>query len=90
MHNISLAIKEVRWLLADDRLTNVPVLLIANKQDLPNAIPPQQVADALDLGSILPSKHKIRVLGTQTPVNATERHPSIAEVERTLSLMINE
>ena len=87
--NISLAIKEIRWLLADDRLANVPVLLIANKQDVPNALTPDQIADALDLGSVLPSKHKIKVLGAQTPSKATERHQSILEVEKTLLLMLN-
>lgn len=90
IHNISLAIKEVRWLLADDRLANVSVLLIANKQDMPNAIPPNQVADALDLGNVLHSKHKIKVIGTQTPPNITERHSSIVEVEKILLQMINE
>ncbi|KAK6635147.1 hypothetical protein RUM44_000396 [Polyplax serrata] len=88
LHKLSLAIKEVRWLIADDRLANVPVLLLANKQDLPNAISPQQVADALDFSTIYESKHRIKVLGTQTPVGTTERHPSIVEVEKTLLLLV--
>lgn len=48
---------------------------------------PEEVADALDLGSIPSSKHKVQVLGTQTPPNSHTRHPSIAEVERALLVM---
>ncbi|XP_069705009.1 uncharacterized protein [Periplaneta americana] len=86
-HNLSLAVKEVKTLLGDERLTRVPVLVLANKQDRPNAMSPEEVADALDLGSIPSSKHKVRVLGTQCPPSSQIRHPSIAEVEHALVVM---
>jgi hypothetical protein len=48
---------------------------------------PQVIADALDVGSIPSSKHKVQVLGTQTHRNSKARHPSIEEVERVLLVM---
>ncbi|KAL0269152.1 UNVERIFIED_CONTAM: hypothetical protein PYX00_006974 [Menopon gallinae] len=83
-HNLSRAVKEIKWLLADERLANVPVLLVANKQDIESAMNPQQVANALDLGSVPPSKHKVHIIGTQCPPNAVLRHPSISELEKVL------
>lgn len=35
LHNLSLAVKEVKTLLGDDRLTRVPILVLANKQVSP-------------------------------------------------------
>ena len=32
MHNLSLAVKEIKTLLGDDRLAGVPILVLANKQ----------------------------------------------------------
>jgi GTPase SAR1 family protein len=32
LHNLSLAVKEVKTLLGDDRLAGVPILVLANKQ----------------------------------------------------------
>nr|CAD7453313.1 unnamed protein product [Timema tahoe] len=86
-HNLSLAVTEVKRLLGDDRMAKVPILVLANKQDKVGALIPSDVGDALDLNSIPPSSHKVRVLGTQTPPGAIERHPSIAEVENMLLLM---
>ncbi|PNF26296.1 hypothetical protein B7P43_G02658 [Cryptotermes secundus] len=87
LHSLPLAVKEVKTLLGDDRLTGVPILVLANKQDRPGAMSPEEVADALDVGSIPSSKHKVKVLGTQTHPNSQARHPSIAEVERVLLVM---
>lgn len=38
--------------LNDQNLANVPLLVYANKQDLPNALSVQQVAQRLELGKI--------------------------------------
>jgi hypothetical protein len=46
-------------------------------QDKPGALTPNQVADALDLKSIAPSKHNIKVFGTQCSPDATSVHPTI-------------
>ncbi|XP_067000987.2 uncharacterized protein [Anabrus simplex] len=89
-HNLSHAVTEVKTLLGDDRLSHVPVLVLANKQDIAGALRPDEVADALDLGSIPPSKHKVKVLGTQAPPHASTRHQSIAEVEHALLIMSND
>ncbi|GLH03204.1 hypothetical protein R5R35_014342 [Gryllus longicercus] len=88
--NLPESCKTMKALLGDERLAHVPVLVLANKQDLPGALSPGEVADALDLGSIPSSRHHVKVLGTQAPPNSLQRHSSIAEVEHTLLLMSND
>ena len=39
-------------LLEDDRLRESPLLILANKQDLPNAATPAEVTDMLGLGKM--------------------------------------
>ena len=39
-------------LLREENLRGIPVLFLANKQDLPNALPPSQVVNELDLQHI--------------------------------------
>lgn len=85
-HSLVIAVKEIKALAGDERLTNVPILVIASKQDLPNALSPQQVADALDIKSISPSKHKVRVFGTQ--FDPKQVHPSVLEVKKAILEMI--
>ncbi|KAK8476585.1 hypothetical protein V6N11_008344 [Hibiscus sabdariffa] len=46
---ISEARKELHWALADNELANAAVLVLANKQDLPDAMPASQIADKLGL-----------------------------------------
>ena len=41
---------ELLGLLEDDRLRESPLLLLANKQDLPNAASPAEITDRLGLG----------------------------------------
>ena len=41
---------ELLGLLEDDRLRDSPLLLLANKQDLPNAASPAEITDRLGLG----------------------------------------
>merc|ERR1719254_293612 len=43
---------ELRQLLAEDKLGGVPLLVFANKQDLLQAVPADEVVDALNLGVI--------------------------------------
>lgn len=88
-HNLPESCKVMKALLGDERLAHVPVLVLANKQDLLGALSPAQVADALDLGSIPASKHRVKVLGTQSPPNSVPKHPSITEVEHSIILMTN-
>ncbi|XP_049776325.1 uncharacterized protein LOC126166016 [Schistocerca cancellata] len=89
-HNLPLAFRELKSLLGDERLAHVPLLVLANKQDLPNAKNSEEIADILDLNSIPASKHKVRVVGT-TAIPSTEiaRHPSILEVQQALFSMTN-
>ncbi|XP_059475101.1 uncharacterized protein LOC132196448 [Neocloeon triangulifer] len=75
--SMTTAATELKRLLGDERLNHCPVLIFANKQDKPGALTPEQVADALDLNSIAPSKHQIKVFGTQCTPKETLVHPSI-------------
>lgn len=43
---------ELSKLLEEDKLAGVPLLVLANKQDLLNALPPDEVAEGLNLFSI--------------------------------------
>ena len=43
---------ELVWLLAEDELRGVPVLVLANKQDLARSLTVEEVAERLDLRSI--------------------------------------
>lgn len=63
---LSLAVSSLKELTGDSRMDAVPILVIANKQDVPDALRPDQVKEALDLQSISPHKHKVEVIGCQT------------------------
>jgi len=43
----------LHWLLEEDELRRASVLVFANKQDLPNAIKPAELANKLRLNSII-------------------------------------
>jgi ADP-ribosylation factor-like protein 3 len=43
---------ELSQLLEEERLTNVPLLIMANKQDLMNAMDPDEITDALSLNTL--------------------------------------
>ncbi len=44
--------EELHAVLADDEMREVPVIVIANKQDLPTALSPSRVMEALCLGKM--------------------------------------
>lgn len=66
VNKLSSAAFILKQLLSDARMDDVPILVIANKQDSPNALKPDEVKKALDLLSISPHKHKVEVIGCQT------------------------
>jgi ADP-ribosylation factor-like protein 3 len=43
---------ELKQLLDEDRLANTPLLIFANKQDLMNALQPNEISDELGLNEI--------------------------------------
>merc|ERR1712110_442726 len=43
---------ELKELLAEDKLGGVPLLVFANKQDLLQAVPADEISEALGLGAI--------------------------------------
>ena len=54
--------EELFDLVNDDRLRNAVILILANKQDLPNAATPAEITDKLDLPSIS-NVHKYQCIG---------------------------
>ncbi|XP_013385263.1 ADP-ribosylation factor-like protein 3 [Lingula anatina] len=61
------AYTELHILLGDERLKKVPILILANKQDVPNAFSPQKVMDALGLSNMSTKEHNSYFLGLQVP-----------------------
>jgi ADP-ribosylation factor protein 1 len=59
---LSEACEELFSMLNDDAMTNVPVVVIANKQDLPTAIKVDQLVTRLNLNN-LPKTHKWFIQG---------------------------
>jgi small GTP-binding protein len=49
---VSESCNELHKILSDHSLQNIPLLVFANKQDLPNPIPPLSIAEGLDLYNI--------------------------------------
>lgn len=49
---ISEAKEELFWILDSDEMRGVPVVVLANKQDLPSAVQPAEVANRLGLPSV--------------------------------------
>jgi ADP-ribosylation factor-like protein 3 len=48
-------------LLEEEKLAAIPVLIFANKQDLMNALPPDEIAEGLSLSSIRDRSYWIQV-----------------------------
>jgi len=49
---IDIAREELQKTLADEELRNVVILVFANKQDLPHAMPPKEVVEKLELPKV--------------------------------------
>ncbi|XP_063986831.1 ADP-ribosylation factor-like protein 2 [Diachasmimorpha longicaudata] len=88
---LAVAVQMLKQLLGDQRMDSVPILVVANKQDDPQAMKPNQIKEALDLYSISPHQHHVEVIGCQTgPLPALEPgvteydwyHPSIETVRK--------
>ena len=45
--------QEIEWFISQNELQQVPVLLFANKQDLPNAMTVEYIIETLDLNTVL-------------------------------------
>ncbi len=58
--------KELDWILESDEMAGVPVVVLANKQDLPQAVSPSEVADSLGLSKV--RNRKWHVQGTSATI----------------------
>lgn len=57
---------ELDWILDSDEMNGVPVVILANKQDLPNAATPSVIADKLGLSGV--RNRKWHVQGTSATI----------------------
>ncbi|KAI9363948.1 ADP-ribosylation factor-like protein 3 [Zopfochytrium polystomum] len=64
--------QELNQLLEESKLSGVPVLVFANKQDLVNAIPADEIAIGLNLNSIRDRQWKIQACSAVEGVGITE------------------
>lgn len=84
---ISAAKEEFNNLIPDERLHGVPVLLLANKQDIPGAKSPAEVEKLFGSEGGYIQDHPVRVLGTCAAPHLPP-HPSVWEAERLMISMI--
>ncbi|VVC35432.1 Small GTPase superfamily, ARF type,Small GTP-binding protein domain,Small GTPase superfamily, ARF/SAR [Cinara cedri] len=82
--NLSIVVSEIKSLLGDARLASVPILVLANKQDVVGALGAEQISNVLDLKSIPSRSHQVKVLETQTKSGSNEIHPTVCEVRKVL------
>lgn len=60
MNTLGFSLQELSLLLDEEKLTGVPVLIFANKQDLFGAAPASEIAQGLNLHSIRDRKWQIQ------------------------------
>ncbi|ELU13725.1 hypothetical protein CAPTEDRAFT_150697 [Capitella teleta] len=61
---------ELHKLLGDDRLKGVPIIIIANKQDIEGALSPLQAVHSMGLDNTSPNERKVLSIGTSAPPDA--------------------
>lgn len=83
---ISAAQEEFDRLISDERLHGVPVLLLANKQDVPGAGLPGDIEKQFGCVGGYVRDHPVRVLGTCAAPHLPP-HPSVWEAERLMITM---
>ena len=57
---------ELAQLLEEDKLAGIPLLIFANKQDLLNALPPQDISKGLNLHTIRDRMWNIQACSAKT------------------------
>merc|ERR1711959_259133 len=66
------AAMELAELLEEDKLAGIPVLVFANKQDLMNATPPDEIVGAMDLMNVTDRAWQIQPSSAKTGVGLQE------------------
>ncbi len=61
-----------KYVINNPQTTGIPILVLANKQDLPNAQPPGKVAYALDLHKVYNHSYSIMPTSAKTGFNIQE------------------
>lgn len=78
------AVTQLKQLVDDPRLQKVPIVVLANKQDISGAKTVHEIKEFLSLHFNEDQANKITVMGTQAPP-ASAIHSSVREVEQWLS-----
>ena len=72
-NNVQMARNELRYLLQDDMLPkHLPLLVLCNKQDLPQAVSPDEIARQLGLPPPLDDDRPWQVLGCVATATAAQ------------------
>jgi signal recognition particle receptor subunit beta len=66
---MSKAREELQWTLNDAELRDAPLLVFANKQDLPNAMKPAEITEKLGLQCLSQRKWHVQVRFFFTPIH---------------------
>uniref|UniRef100_A0A023G6C0 Putative gtp-binding adp-ribosylation factor arf1 n=1 Tax=Amblyomma triste TaxID=251400 RepID=A0A023G6C0_AMBTT len=75
------AAHEFRRILQDERLKDVPILVLANKQDLPGAKPVEDISATLGLDELKQLNFNVHILPLQMPSDASCQS-TVAEAKR--------
>lgn len=70
---------ELNWILESDEMLGVPLVILANKQDMPNASSPSEVADKLGLTTV--KNRKWHIHGTSA-LSGDGVFESVSELSR--------
>ncbi|GIY12056.1 ADP-ribosylation factor-like protein 3 [Caerostris darwini] len=80
-HRLAESVKELRILTACDKLKNLPIIILANKQDIQFAASPENIAAAFGIPEL--SRHnKITVLPLEMPPESDEVNKSVLRVKK--------
>ncbi|XP_022315498.2 uncharacterized protein LOC111119545 [Crassostrea virginica] len=72
--------EELFGILQSDEMARVPVVVVANKQDLPNALKPSEVADSMDLHKLTGRKWYIQAACATTGEGIFESMQEMAKM----------
>ncbi|XP_015913064.1 uncharacterized protein [Parasteatoda tepidariorum] len=87
-HKLAESVKELHILIACDKLKNVPIFILANKQDLKNAFSPMDIADAFEVPE-LTKYYKIAVHPLEMPPDAQPRNESVMFIKNVISYWLS-
>lgn len=83
------AAHEFRRILQDERLKHVPILVLANKQDLPGAKSVEDISATLGLDELRKQNFNVHILPLQMPSDSSHQN-TVAEAKRRILQLSHE